>query len=196
MALYKRLSTPNIPFYCVEVSWWSTMGAQSAVKGRSMFGFFKRTIKAKGSRKLQWFRPHVAWGTVYLFSQAGDNKRIKLGFTQRLTTDRRSEVQRYAGDNLRIITTVHMPHAFCLEGRILKRVRTVAKPDRSRSSEWFILRDGASLEDVCSMVLLEAILVRRAARWRLAWPKYGRITVFDSGFRGSHCLPRSKYDVA
>ena len=42
---------------------------------------------------------------------------------------------------------------------------------------------------------LTAHLLRREARWKLAWPSHGRVAVFDSGWRKDGLRASRKYDL-
>lgn len=89
-----------------------------------------------------------------------------------------------------------MPHAYCLEGRWLKSVTRRADRDFARTSEWFVLGDGFTLDDVAQAMLDAARRLRREARWKLAWPSLGRITVFESGWRKDEKQSSKKYELA
>lgn len=88
-----------------------------------------------------------------------------------------------------------MPHAYCLEGRVLKKVRRLASRDKLLSSEWFRLKNGVSVSDVADMIAAEAVAVRKAARWRVAWPSYGRITVYNSGWSPDGFGEAQKFEI-
>ena len=151
--------------------------------------------KSRGSLTIRWFRRAVPWGTVYLTCDERYPQRIKIGLTQRKTTERRCELARGLEKRLLIVQTIQMPHAHCLESRCLKRVTRLADRDFAKTSEWFVLGDGFTLDDVAQAMLDEARRLRREARWKLAWPSQGRFTVFDSGWRKDGLRPSKNYDL-
>ncbi|WP_207100908.1 GIY-YIG nuclease family protein [Paracoccus shandongensis] len=152
--------------------------------------------KSRGSLKVRWFRRAVPWGTVYLTCDERYPQRIKIGFTQRKMTERRRELARGFEKRLLIVQTIQMPHAHCLESRCLKSATRLADRDFAKSSEWFVLGDGFTLDDVAQTMLDNARRLRREARWKLAWPSQGRVTVFDSGWRKDGLRPSEKYDLS
>ncbi|WP_140849210.1 GIY-YIG nuclease family protein [Paracoccus sp. FO-3] len=139
--------------------------------------------RSRGFTRIRWFRRNVAWGTVYLTCDEEDPRRIKIGFTQRKTVDRRKELSRSVQGRMVIVQTVKMPHAFALEARCHAKIGRLAGRDRTRNREWYILREGASVSDVAQLITEQATRLRRIARLKIAWPSYGRITLFDSGWR-------------
>lgn len=151
--------------------------------------------KSRGSLTVRWFRRAVPWGTVYLTCDERYPQRFKIGFTQRKTTERRRELARGLEKRLLIVQTIQMPHAHCLESRCLKSVTRLADRDFAKTSEWFVLGDGFTLDDVAQVMLDEARRLRREARWKLAWPSQGRVAVFDSGWRKDGRRPYGKYDL-
>lgn len=151
--------------------------------------------KSRGSLKVRWFRRAVPWGTVYLNCDERHPQRFKIGFTQRKTTDRRKELARGLEKRLLIVQTIQMPHAYSLESRCLESAKQLAERDFAKSSEWFVLGDGFTLDDVARAMLDDARRLRREARWKLAWPSRGRIAVFDSGWRKDGLRPSRKYNL-
>lgn len=139
--------------------------------------------QSRGFTRIRWLRRNVAWGTVYLMCDETDARRIKIGFTQRKTMDRRQELSRNVEGRMIIVQTVRMPHAFALEARCHRKVKRWAKRDRDRSREWYILLEGASVDEVARLIVRQAMRLRLIARLKLAWPAYGHITLFDSGWR-------------
>lgn len=151
--------------------------------------------KSRGSLTVRWFRRAVPWGTVYLTCDERYPQRFKIGFTQRKTTERRRELARGLEKRLLIVQTIQMPHAHCLESRCLKSVTRLADRDFAKSSEWFVLGDGFTLDDVAQAMLDEAQRLRWEARWKLAWPSRGRVAVLDSGWRKDGLRASRKYDL-
>ena len=151
--------------------------------------------KSRGSLKVRWFRRAAPGDTVYLTCDERYPQRIKIGLTQRKTTERRCELARGLEKRLLIVQTIQMPHAHCLESRCLKSATPLADRDFAKSSEWFALGDGFTLDDVVQAMLDEARRLRREARWKLAWPSNGRVAVFDSGWRKAGKQPSLKYDL-
>lgn len=139
--------------------------------------------KHRGFIRIRWFRRNVAWGTVYLTCDETYPRRVKLGFTQRKTVERRQELARSVSGRLAIVQTVRMPHAFALEARCHRAMKRLARRDTERSREWYILRDGIALDDVLRMMKRRAERLRLVATLKIAWPRYGTVTVFDSGWR-------------
>ena len=132
---------------------------------------------------------------MYLTCDERHPQRFKIGFTQRKTTERRKELARGLEQRLLIVQTIQMPYAHCLESRCLKSVTRLADRDFAKSSEWFVLGDGFTLDDVAQAMLDEARRLRREARWKLAWPSQGRVAVFDSGWRKDGLRGSKKYDL-
>ncbi|ATG38001.1 MAG: GIY-YIG nuclease family protein [Rhodobiaceae bacterium] len=151
--------------------------------------------RSRGFTRIRWFRRNVAWGTVYLTCDESDPRRIKIGFTQRKTIDRRKELSRSVQGRMVIVQTVRMPHAFALEARCHAKVRRLAYRDKSRTREWYLLREGASLSDVATLISEQATRLRRIARLKIAWPPYGRISLFDSGWRPAERVEPVKVDL-
>mgnify|MGYP002712819896 CR=1 FL=1 len=151
--------------------------------------------RSRGSLRVRWFHHAVPWGTVYLTCDERHPQRFKIGFTQRKTTDRRKELSYGLEKRLLIVQTIQMPYAYSLESRCLKFVKRLAERDFAKSSEWFVLSDDFTLDDVAEMMLLEARRLRREAKWKLAWPSHGRVTKFDSGWRKDRLRPSTKYDL-
>jgi hypothetical protein len=151
--------------------------------------------RSRGSLKVRWFHRAVPGGTVYLTCDERHPQRFKIGFTQRKTTDRRKELSHGLEKRLLIVQTIQMPYAYSLESRCLKTVKRLAERDFSKSSEWFVLGDGFTLDDVAEAMLLEARRLRREAKWKLAWPSQGKVAVFDSGWRKDGLRPSTKYDL-
>lgn len=153
------------------------------------------SMKSRGSLYVRWFRRAVPWGTVYLNCDERHPQRFKIGFTQRKTTERRKELARGLEKRLLIVQTIRMPHAYCLESRCLARVSKLASRDFAKSSEWFVLDPDHTIDDVAQALLDEAQRLRREAKWKLAWPSYGRVAVFESGWRAGARSPSRKYEL-
>lgn len=149
----------------------------------------------RGISRVRWFRRAVKWGTVYLTCDERHPSRIKIGFTNRKTIDRRKELARGVERRLVIVQTIQMPHGFCLEARCLGRAKELAQRDHAKTSEWFVLNSGVTLNDMAEAMKREARRLRREARWKFAWPSYGRVTVFDSGWRPKGSRPSVKMDL-
>lgn len=122
-------------------------------------------------------------------------RRIKLGFTKRKTIDRRQELARGLEMRLMIVQTIQMPHAFCLEARCLMQMAGLAHRDHAKSSEWMVLEDGITLDDVAQTMTREARRLRWEARLKFAWPRHGRISVYDSGWRSTGARQQSRQEL-
>lgn len=151
---------------------------------------------ARGITRIRWFRRHVSWGTVYLTCDETHPRRVKLGFTQRKTIDRRKELARSVEGRLVIVHTVQMPHAFALEYRCHKAMRGLGDRDFGKTSEWYVLRDDITLDHVIEMLHNEAKRLRLIAKIKLAWPSFGKITAFDSGWRSGQNAQPIKSEIA
>lgn len=97
---------------------------------------------------------------------------FKVGFTKRRTKDRRSELNRVAGDDMKIVMTVTMPWAAFLERAVLKVLRRsrFCRADR-RGTEWFELNTPDGISKVEKLLKTKSSSIHRSARFRLSWPK-------------------------
>ena len=131
---------------------------------------------------IPFLRFHRApFGTVYLMQSRGEPDLFKVGFTTRKTITRRAELNRVAGDDMRIVSTVSMPWARECESVTLRRLRRswLRKRDR-RGTEWFRLRRGESIEQITSHIEAAARRVELVARLKLSWPRETRIRHFHA----------------
>ena len=160
------------------------------VKAKNMSSSqYLKTKKYRGFTRIEWFRPNVAWGTVYLTADEQYNRRIKLGFTQRKSTERRKELAREVDGRLLIVLTIKMPHAFALEAACHRTMRKIAKRDPKRTKEWYILRQGRTISDAEKLIVKQASRIQLIARLKFSWPKYGAVNIFKSNYQHA---PREK----
>lgn len=123
---------------------------------------------------------HIPWlrfrnppdGTVYLLRSFSEPRLFKVGFTSRRTKDRRGELNRVAGDDMRIVYTVSLPHALAVETLTLRSIRRnpFRRRDR-RGTECFWLGRRESIERIIRKIDRAAWHVRFMARVRLSWPR-------------------------
>ena len=127
-----------------------------------------------------WFRfSRAPWGTVYLMQSRRTPDLFKVGFTRRLTKDRRAELNRVAGDDLRIVATVSMPWAIRCEALVLRRLRRnmFRKRDR-RGTEWFWLKPHEDIQDIADRLDKAADRIELIAKLKFSWPKRSKRRVF------------------
>jgi len=109
------------------------------------------------SSSIHWLRfGSVPWGTVYLMQARNQPDLFKVGFTKRRTIERRSELNRVASDDLKIVWF---------------------RKGNPRGSEWFKLRKKESIANICAQVEREARQTKRKAKFKLSWPKGLKLTV-------------------
>ena len=132
-----------------------------------------RRRKVKPLKVVPWFaRRKAAWGTVYLVHAKNDPSLFKVGFTSRRTIDRRAELNRVAGDDMRIVQTMGMPFAFLLERQVLAKLRSEwFRRSDSRGTEWFRLKRGETISDIGAKIEKHARRLEQQARFRFSWPK-------------------------
>ncbi|MEP2628230.1 MAG: GIY-YIG nuclease family protein [Hyphomicrobiales bacterium] len=136
---------------------------------------------------IPWLRfSRVPRGTVYLMQSRKEPDLFKVGFTKRLTKDRRAELNRVAQDDMKIVSTVSMPWARKCEALVLERLRRnmFRKRDR-RGTEWFWLRSGETIGDVHNSIGKAARRIELISRWKLSWPKQAEPRWFHSGVNNS-----------
>ena len=111
----------------------------------------------------------------------GQPELFKVGFTKRKTVTRRQELNRVAGDDLKIVMAISMPWARKCEALALKRLRRnpFRKRDR-RGTEWFWLRPGESIDDISRRIHKSSERIEFVASWKLSWPKQMRKRVFQA----------------
>lgn len=128
---------------------------------------------------VRWFR-RGTYGTVYLLHSLNEPALFKVGYTTRKTKDRRAELTRVRGDDLKIVFTISMPHAYVVEQLVLQRLRRrlFGRGD-ARGTEWFRLRKHETLTDIANRLQRAALQVRWFARFKLAWRRDCQIRVFD-----------------
>lgn len=111
-------------------------------------------------------------GTVYLMQSRNQPDLFKVGFTKRKTKERRSELNRVAGDDMKIISTVSMPWARKCEALTLKRLkRNLWRKRDRRGTEWFHLRPGEHIQDISAKIEKAANQIELIAKLKLSWPK-------------------------
>ncbi|WP_170566223.1 GIY-YIG nuclease family protein [Ruegeria atlantica] len=136
-------------------------------------------------RIIPWLRRRGrGWGTVYLMQSRRHSGLFKVGYTTRRTKDRRTELNRVGGDDMKIVFTVSMPRARQCERIMLHRLRhnPARKRDR-RGTEWFWLRHGERIEDIATALLATAHIIKRVSRLKLSWPAGGEIRTFSASGR-------------
>ena len=134
-------------------------------------------------RVIPWLRRRgTGWGTVYLMQSRKRPGLFKVGFTQRRTKDRRTELNRVDRDDVRIVFTVSMPLARQCERIMLRRLRRGLfrrRGDR-RGTEWFWLRKGERIDDIAALLNDTAHTIRRVGRFKLSWPAGKEIRIFNA----------------
>jgi len=129
---------------------------------------------------VRWFRfSRVPYGTVYLMQSARDRRLFKVGFTKRKTIERRAELDRVAGDNMKIVATVSMPWGRACETDVLRRLRAnpFRKRDR-RGTEWFWLGKNENIDAIEKRLNRSADRIARRAKFQLSWPKAATVRRF------------------
>ncbi len=97
---------------------------------------------------------------------------FKVGFTTRKTTERRAELNRFSGKDMKIVSTVSMPWARKCEALLLRRLRR--NPFRKRShlgTEWFHLRPKETIEDIATNLFRSSQRIMLISKLKLSWPK-------------------------
>jgi hypothetical protein len=144
----------------------------------------KRILRAILNRikrqKLPWGRARSApYGTVYLMQDKHQPRLIKVGYTKRRTIDRRAELNRVAGDDMRIRMTLSMPWAAQVEQKALRHLRRKRRlKSDHRGTEWFWLPDTDALSDIETILTNTATKIQKTARLKLSWPKNTQIKMF------------------
>lgn len=137
---------------------------------------------------IPWFRfSRVPWGTVYLLRSNTEEGLFKVGFTKRKVIKRRAELNRVAGDDMKIVATVTMPWARKCETLILRRIRRnpFRRRDR-RGTEWFWLRPGEDVQQISKKLEKAANRIELIAKLKLSWPRQCEKKHFRPGAQLSH----------
>lgn len=110
-----------------------------------------------------------------------DPSLFKVGYTARKTVNRRAEINRVAGDDMRIVQTVTMPWAYSCEGLVLCRIRRewFRRRDR-RGTEWFRLKRGENIDQVARKIRRCADRTVLVAKLKRSWPPDTTPIVFRS----------------
>lgn len=113
-------------------------------------------------------------GTAYLVQSRGEPWLFKVGLTTCKTTERRSELNRVAGDDMRIVQTVQLPWAAHCEATLLRRLRLnpLRRRDR-RGTEWFSFGKKEPIDKIAVKLRAAARYTKLIARLNLSWPKDG-----------------------
>jgi len=122
---------------------------------------------------IPWFRfSRVPRGTVYLMQSRNEPDLFKVGFTKRKTIERRAELNRVAGDNMKIVFTVSMPWARKSEALALRRLRRnpFRKRDK-RGTEWFRLQPGEDIQKIAGGIEAASNRIELLAKIKFSWPK-------------------------
>lgn len=108
-------------------------------------------------------------GTVYVFQDRRDPGLVKIGYTARLSLQRKVEVARTMakGSSLRQIFAVDTAHARTIETELHRRLGPWR--DAARGREWYRVADQAELERLLDAVLGVALLVRGKSRRKNQW---------------------------
>ena len=107
---------------------------------------------------------------------------FKVGYTKRRTKDRRSELNRVAGDDMAIVATVQLPWARACETLLLRRLRSNPFRRRDkRGTEWFWLGRREDIANIEIKMERTAKAIRRMAWLRLSWPTGAKIRTFRAG---------------
>lgn len=148
------------------------------------------------SNKIRWFRSRSApYGTVYLVQSRDDRTLFKVGFTSRKTVDRRAELNRVAGDDMMIVSTVSMPWALVCESRVLSKLRTqFFRRGNHRGTEWFHLKKGETISQIEQLITDTAIRIEKSARFRRAWAADAERRHFKSHTKALHERIGNRYE--
>ena len=105
----------------------------------------------------------------------------ETGRLQRKTVTRRQELNRVAGDDMKIVMAVSMPWARKYESLLLRRLRRnpFSKRDRRRT-EWFWSRPGESIDDISRHIHKASERIELVASWKWSWPKNRQKRVFQA----------------
>ena len=141
-----------------------------------------RTRYRRRSARIQWLSRRTKNGTVYLMVSLDNPGLFKIGFTERLTTDRRRELERSSGERLTIAHSVSMPWAYATEQRLHRYYRNrLWGSARELGTEWFQLRRWESLGGVRKRMDRAARLTEWEARLKLSWREGAEIRSFTNG---------------
>ena len=83
--------------------------------------------KSRGSLTVRWFRRAVPWGTVYLTCDEQHPQRIKIGFTQRKTAERRKELAKLIEEMTEQMLSAATDLRFELAGRLRDEIAELRK---------------------------------------------------------------------
>lgn len=131
-------------------------------------------------RTIPWLRfSRVPWGTVYLLQSRNEPRLFKVGFTKRRTKDRRAELNRVAGDDMKIVSTVSLPWARNCEALVLRRLRRnpFRKRDR-RGTEWFWLFATEDIHRIADRLEAASSHIEVIAKLKFSWPRGATKRVF------------------
>lgn len=131
---------------------------------------------------IPWFRfSRAPWGTVYLMQSRNQPRLFKVGYTKRKTKDRRAELNRVAGDDMKIIATIQTPWATKCESLLLRRLRRnpFRKRDR-RGTEWFHLGKNEDIAGIVKKLKRASAHIEVFARIKFSWPKNSRRKFFEA----------------
>lgn len=121
------------------------------------------------------------WGTVYLMQSRKDQTLFKVGFTGRKTIARRAELNRVAGDDMKIVMAVTMPWARKCESLMLRRLRRNLFRKRDwRGTEWFRLRRKETIDHIAIRLERAAQRIQTIARLKFSWPKEAKPRIFKA----------------
>lgn len=131
-----------------------------------------RMNKKRRSAEVRWLAKRVKIGTVYLLVSRDKPDLFKIGFTERLTKERRRELERASGEQLTIAYSVSLPWAYATEQRLHKFYRRRLRGSAPElGTEWFRLRRWESLQGVRRRMNSIAKLTEWEARIKLSWGK-------------------------
>lgn len=136
--------------------------------------------------RIPWFRfSRVPWGTVYLLQSRKDASLFKVGFTKRKVIERRAELNRVAGDDMKVVTTITMPWARKCETLVLRRLRRnpFRKGDK-RGTEWFRLRSKEEINRISRKLERAAKWVEWVAKVQCSWPRNKASVIFHANQTG------------
>ncbi len=107
---------------------------------------------------------------------------FKVGFTKRKTIERRAELNRVAGDDMKIVFTISMPWARKSEALALRRLRRnpFRKRDK-RGTEWFRLRSGEDIQKIAGGIEAASGRIELIAKIKFSWPKGFEKRIFRAG---------------
>lgn len=110
---------------------------------------------------------------------------FKVGFTKRLTKDRRAELKGKVGGRLKVFYTLSMPNAYFTEQLVLRRLRQrlFGRGDR-RGTEWFRLRKKETMMDVVNRIDAAARRIRWITKMKLSWPSAQEFVIYKSWDHG------------